>query len=92
MADAVARKIRLYGRVQGVFFRQWAVHQARELGVAGWVRNMPNGSVEAYLTGTDDAVVAMVERLRQGPTAARIEDVSVEDAPVEEIDGFSVRV
>lgn len=92
MVDAVARKIRLYGRVQGVFFRQWSVHQARELGVAGWVRNMPNGSVEAYVTGEGDAVVAMVERLRQGPAGARIEDVLVEDAAIEEIDGFSVRV
>jgi len=92
MSGAVACKIRLYGRVQGVFLRQWSVHQARELGVAGWVRNMPNGSVEAYLTGPDEAVSAMVERLRQGPAAARIEDVSVEEAAVEDIDGFSVRV
>lgn len=91
MTESVARKVRLYGRVQGVFFRQWSVHQARELGVAGWVRNMPHGSVEAYLTGADDAVSAMVERLRRGPDGARVEDVSVEDAAIEEIDGFSVR-
>lgn len=87
----VARKLQIYGRVQGVFFRQWAVHQARELGVSGWVRNLRDGSVEVYLTGTDDAVSAMVERLRHGPSGARVEDVSVENAAVEEIDGFSVR-
>jgi acylphosphatase len=92
MAGAVARKVRLYGRVQGVFFRQWSVHQARELGVGGWVRNLPNGSVEAYLTGDDEAVSAMVARLRQGPPDARVEDVMVEDAAPEEVDGFSVRV
>ena len=92
MAEPVARKIRLYGRVQGVFLRQWSVDQARELGVAGWVHNMPNGSVEAYVTGAGEAVAAMVERLRQGPHDARVEDVMIEDAAVEEIDGFSVRV
>lgn len=92
MPEPVARKVHLYGRVQGVFFRQWAVHQARDLGVSGWVRNLPNGSVETYVTGDDQAVAAMVERLRQGPRDARVEDVSVEDAAIEEIEGFSVRV
>jgi acylphosphatase len=88
----IARKVRLYGRVQGVFFRQWSVHQARELGVAGWVRNAPDGSVEAYLTGDEQAVAAMIEQLRQGPRDARVEDVAIEDAAVEDIEGFSVRV
>jgi acylphosphatase len=92
VADAVARKVRLYGRVQGVFFRQWSVNQARELGVIGWVRNASDGSVEAYVIGAESAVTAMVERLRQGPHDARVEDVTVEDAVVEPIDGFSVRV
>ena len=88
----IARKVRLFGRVQGVFYRQWSVNQARELGVAGWVRNMPNGSVEAYVTGEEQAVAAMVARLRQGPHTARVEDVMVEDAEPEAIDGFAVRV
>ena len=92
MADPVARKVHIYGRVQGVFFRQWAVHQARELAVTGWVRNLPNGSVEAYVAGEHQAVSAMVERLRQGPQDARIEDVTVEDASPQENDGFSVRI
>ena len=87
----VARRIRLYGRVQGVFFRQWSVHQARELGVAGWVRNLPNGSVEAHVAGDEDKVSQMVERLRQGPSGARVEDLVVDDVEPEEIDGFSVR-
>lgn len=92
MSEPVGRKVHLYGRVQGVFFRQWAVHQARELGVAGWVRNMPNDSVEAYVTGDENAVSTMIERLRQGPAGARIDDVSVEEAAPEEFDGFSVRI
>ncbi|WP_309661541.1 acylphosphatase, partial [Sphingomonas sp.] len=45
MADPVGRKVRLFGRVQGVFFRQWAIKQARALGVAGWVHNRTDGSL-----------------------------------------------
>ena len=92
MPEAIGRKVRIFGRVQGVFFRQWAIHQARELGVAGWVRNLPDGSVEAFVTGDAEAVAAMVERLRHGPSGARVEDLTAEDAPAEELDGFSVRI
>ena len=92
MTEPVARKVHLYGRVQGVFFRQWAVSQARELGVAGWVRNRPDGSVEAYLTGNEDAVSQMIERMRQGPFNARVDDFTVEEVAPEVVDGFSVRV
>ena len=92
MTEPVARKVHLYGRVQGVFFRQWAVSQARELGVAGWVRNRPDGSVEAHLTGNEDAVSQMIERMRQGPFNARIDDLTVEEVVPEDVDGFSVQV
>ena len=92
MAQAVGRKVRLYGRVQGVFFRQWAVHQARELGVTGWIRNLPDGSVEAHVAGDQAKVSEMIERLRQGPSGARVEDIAIDGAEPEEIDGFSVRV
>ena len=92
MADPVARKVRLYGRVQGVFFRQWLVQQARELGVAGWVRNAPDGSVEAHVEGDETVVEKMIEAMSQGPTNARVEDLMVEDADVEEISGFAVRI
>ena len=92
MTEPVARKVRLYGRVQGVFFRQWAVHQAREIGVVGWIRNLPDGSVEAHVAGDEDQVSQMIERLRQGPSGARVEDVAIDVTEPEEIDGFSVRV
>ena len=88
----IGRKVRIFGRVQGVFFRQWAVHQARELDVAGWIRNLRDGSVEAFVTGDAEAVATMVERLRHGPNGARVEDLTTEDAPAEELDGFSVRI
>lgn len=88
----VARKVQIYGRVQGVFFRQWAVGQARELGVSGWVRNRADGSVEAHVAGGVRAVIQMVDRLREGPPSARVEDFVVSESEAEVVDGFSVRV
>lgn len=87
----VGRSVRVHGRVQGVFFRAWTADQARELGVAGWVRNCPDGSVEAHLTGDEQAVAQMVERLRDGPPHAIIDRLDVEDALPESGDGFSIR-
>jgi acylphosphatase len=89
--DKVARKVRVYGRVQGVFFRQWAVNQARPLGIAGWVRNCPDGSVEAHIAGDEEAVTRMVEAMREGPSQAHVEDVIVDDVEPEDVSGFSVR-
>jgi acylphosphatase len=88
---AVGRKIRVYGRVQGVFFRQWAVNQARALRIAGWVRNCADGTVEAHLIGDAQAVEKMTAAMRQGPSQARVEDLTVEDVDPEDLSGFSVR-
>ena len=87
----IACKVRLYGRVQGVFFRQWSVNQARALGVAGWVRNSADGSVEAHVEGDKSNVEKMVDAMRQGPSNARVEDLTVEAVEPEDIDGFAVR-
>jgi len=92
VAEAVGRKVRVFGWVQGVFFRQWAVNQARPLGVAGWVHNARDGSLEAHLEGDDPAVAQMIEWMRRGPPQARVEDFTVEDVPPEGIKGFSVRL
>ncbi len=92
MAEAIGRKVRVFGRVQGVFFRQWAVNQARNLGVAGWVHNARDGSLEAHLEGGEPAVTQMVEWMRRGPPQARVEDLIVEDAAPEGLKGFSVRL
>ena len=87
----VGRKVRVYGRVQGVFFRQWAVNLARSLGVSGWVRNAPDGTVEAHLAGEEEAVARMIEAMRRGPSQARVDDVAVETAEPEDVSGFSVK-
>ena len=92
MPEAIGRKVRLYGRVQGVFFRQWAVGQARALGVTGWVYNARDGSVEAHIAGDEAAVSQMIERMRQGPAGARVEDLTIEDVEPEVVEGFSVRL
>jgi acylphosphatase len=73
MADK-AIEARIIGRVQGVGFRAWAAGEARALGLTGWVRNEPDGSVAALLAGEETAVEAMLERLRRGPPAAIVED------------------
>lgn len=87
----IGRKVRVFGRVQGVFFRQWAVNQARALGVSGWVRNCPDGTVEAHVTGEEGAVAKMIEAMRQGPSQARVEDVMIDNVEPEDVSGFSVK-
>jgi len=88
---AIARDVRITGRVQGVFFRAWARGQAERLGVAGWVRNCADGSVEAHVEGEDGAVGKMIEMLRQGPSGARVEDLKIEAAEPEDLGRFEVR-
>jgi len=61
------------GRVQGVAFRQHTCQRALELGVTGWVRNLPDGAVEGLFEGEDGAVAALVEWCRNGPPAALVE-------------------
>ena len=72
-----AVEVRVSGRVQGVSFRWSAQEQARSLGVGGWVRNEPDGSVLLHVEGEDDPVDALVAWCRVGPSAARVEDVAV---------------
>jgi acylphosphatase len=71
----VSIRLHIQGRVQGVWYRGWAVAEAQELGLAGWVRNRRDGSVEALISGPEPAVRAMVERCHRGPPAARVERI-----------------
>ena len=90
-SPTIARRVRVTGRVQGVFFRAWTAEQAEALGVAGWVRNRAEGGVEALLQGEAKAVEALIEALHRGPPSARVERVEVEDAAPEPLSGFAVR-
>lgn len=65
------------GRVQGVFYRNWTVGNAKDLGLKGWVRNRRDGSVEALFSGSADKVQEMEQRCRRGPPAAMVTGLEV---------------
>ena len=69
----------VHGRVQGVAFRNYTCRQALELGVTGWIRNLPDGAVEGLFEGDDGAVTSLVEWCRSGPPAAQVERLDIRD-------------
>lgn len=77
MSDTRAVHVRISGFVQGVAFRAWTERRATALGVSGWVRNLPNGDVEAVFSGKAGAVAAMLDACRDGPRLADVENVAV---------------
>ncbi|MBC7986514.1 MAG: acylphosphatase [Sphingomonadaceae bacterium] len=87
----IARRLAISGRVQGVGFRWWAERTARGLGVAGWVRNRHDGTVEAHVEGEVEEVGAFEQRCQQGPRGARVERVEASDAELSDLDGFEQR-
>ena len=86
---ATSVRLRIRGRVQGVWYRGWAVAQAQELGLSGWVRNRQDGSVEALVAGPETSVRAMVERCRRGPPGARVD--TLDEEPVEDVTSSGFR-
>ena len=78
--DVQARRFVVRGRVQGVGFRWFVEREAHILGIAGWVRNNANGSVEVLAQGTRDQLSGLHARLREGPRAARVDEVEVTEA------------
>lgn len=79
------------GEVQGVHFRRWTSEQARSLGLSGWIRNEKDGSVRAHFSGGAEAVGTMIERLRQGPPASKVDELEVKESdPNLEDDGFRI--
>jgi len=88
----VARRFLISGRVQGVGFRFFTAAVARREGVHGWVRNLPDGSVEAAAEGEFEAVERFERAVRQGPRGARVEHVEVDDdVPAGRETGFDIR-
>jgi acylphosphatase len=79
MSDAL-RQVTVTGRVQGVGYRAWVAHQARNHNLEGWVRNRRDGSVEALFAGPANVVSELVARCRRGPSTARVEAVADEPA------------
>lgn len=70
-----ANLVRISGRVQGVGYRDWLIHEARRNGLVGWVRNRSDGTVEALLAGDQDALQAVLNACRRGPPAAQVTSI-----------------
>ncbi len=88
--ETKALRVRISGRVQGVSFRAWTAEWAEALGISGWVRNEPDGTVAALIAGPEGAVDAMLSALQDGPPAARVTSVDADAAEPPEESGFRV--
>jgi acylphosphatase len=87
----IRRRVVVHGHVQGVFFRESVRRRAHQRGVAGWVANRPDGTVEAVFEGEPQAVERLVDFCRDGPSGARVESVDVVEEGPDGQDGFVVR-
>jgi acylphosphatase len=87
----IARRLAITGRVQGVFYRNWTVETARRLGLTGWVRNRMDGSVEAHVQGEAADVERFIALAHEGPPAARVAAVAVNEAALDDLAGFEKR-
>lgn len=91
MSSRIARRVVVTGQVQGVFFRDTMRREAGRHGVGGWVRNRPDGTVQAHLEGAPDDVAALVLWCRSGPRHAEVEDLEVTIVEPAGADRFLVR-
>jgi acylphosphatase len=87
----VRRRVVAHGLVQGVFFRDTVRRHAQSRGVAGWVRNNRDGTVEAVFEGEPEAVERLVSFVHEGPSGAVVERVDVVDEEDEGLSGFAIR-
>ena len=86
-----AVKFRVEGRVQGVGFRAFTRRTATELGLTGWVRNLADGAVEGVASGDDEDVDALLDAIASGPSAARVDGLSVDDVDDPGLPEFRIR-
>jgi acylphosphatase len=89
--EVVRRRVKVHGRVQGVFFRDSVRERARAHDVSGWARNTPDGTVETVLEGKPEDVERVVRFLQTGPPQAEVQDVEVRQEEPEGLRGFAVR-
>ena len=92
MTTPTATLAHITGRVQGVGFRFWTLEEAEALGLSGWVRNEPDGSVTALLIGPKGAVSEMIVKLQVGPPGAQVTQIAVKPADAGDAEnGFRIR-
>ena len=87
----IRRRVVVHGWVQGVFFRDTVRRRALADGVAGWVRNTPDGTVEGVFEGAPDAVARLVAFCHEGPRGARVDRVDMLEEPPAGLTGFEIR-
>ena len=87
----IARHLSIHGRVQGVFYRGWAVQTARSLGLTGWVRNRNDGRLEILIVGESDESDALIDKLREGPAMARVDNIEAHADSERPPKGFTKR-
>lgn len=87
----VRRRLIAHGRVQGVFFRDTTRRDAESRGVAGWARNLPDGTVEVVFEGDPEAVERLVDLCREGPGHSEVSSLDVFEEPPEGTQGFQIR-
>lgn len=90
-ADRVAARVVVRGRVQGVFFRDACGREARAAGVAGWIRNRPDGAVEAWFEGDAQAVDKLVTWCREGPSQADVDSMEVSEESPAGLEDFRIQ-
>ena len=88
--EKIHLQVRVTGQVQGVFFRTSAKQKANELGITGWVRNEPDGSVLIKAEGTRSQLETFIAWCKQGPSSAQVESVQTEPVPVQEFKKFTI--
>ena len=91
MNESICHKVHLCGRVQGVAFRHYTKQTADRLGITGWVRNCPDGSVEAVICGGHEQLAQMQAWLSEGPALAEVTSMQVSDTPAATFDNFDIR-
>lgn len=84
----IARRLSIHGRVQGVFYRQWTVNTATDLGLHGWVRNRSDRTVEVHVEGNRAAMESFIEAAQLGPPMADVTCIEVADAEPSGLQGF----
>lgn len=87
----VSKRCIISGKVQGVFFRQGTFQKATSLGVKGWVRNLASGEVECLICGEPSAVEELIEWLWEGPKAARVDDIQIQDTDWQDFESFIIK-
>ena len=91
VSESVARRVRVHGSVQGVFFRDTTRRRAESRGVAGWVRNCADGTVEAVFEGAADAVESLVRWCSDGPRGAAVSHVDDDTVQPQGLTSFQIR-